>query len=213
MDDADLYAAAASDLLFNATGRQFVGLCELVVTTRDEHGLCIDGLESLAYRERRARPRSNEYDMGGAYPVRSITYVEIEGVVIDATTYHVEDYRWLVRHDDVAWPRVMTIALTFGTPPPPLGELAAKRLGCELALACNNDVQCKIPRNVQSVVRQGITYAMKDLVSLVTSGSSGIWEVDMLVTTYNPGRLTEQPGIVTPDTIRPWSTTTWSDGS
>jgi hypothetical protein len=155
----------------------------------------------------------------GGYPVTQIDEVKVDGDVLAEDLYRVDDYRWLVRLPDAdgtrpGWPCCQDLALasteegtfevtfTYGTPPPPAGVRAAAVLGCELALACEPEQasKCRIPRRVQSIVRQGVS--MELLIpefEFLKNGRTGLWEVDLFIFAANPAGLRRPMAVVSPD--------------
>lgn len=117
---ADQSAAAASDILYELSGRMFTGACGPVTirpvsrpTDGDfrgslgsmgyfsSWGSCGVGASSYGFGETGARSHygcSNPPEIElGVYPVTTITEVKIDGVVIPADEYLLADFRTLVR--------------------------------------------------------------------------------------------------------------------
>lgn len=158
--------AAATDVLYELSGRRWPGSCQDTVRPTLHSFLPGDWRWGDGARLR--------YGVGGdwswpgwcnwvpevylgAYPVTSIVQVVIDGAVVDPATYRVDDYQTLVRINNPTtgvndgWPccqdmgansavggdqGTFQVTFTYGTPPPQMGVRAAARLGCELALAC-----------------------------------------------------------------------------
>ena len=151
----------------------------------------------------------------GDSPITSITTVLIDGATVDPSMYHVQDWRWLVHHDGI-WPtcqnldlaptEVGTFEVTFvhGQPPPPEARKAAAALACQLAKAWRGDTDCQLNERVTSVSRDG--YSMQ-LVSpgdlFKPDGSTGVKEVDLFLSAWNPHRLQSRATISSPDLGRP----------
>lgn len=211
------FIQAASDLLYEMSGRQFPGECSQTIRPcarrRWRHqvdaappgwstgwGWCGCGGSSC--------------DCGGlysielgAYPIVSVDRVMVDGVELDPSRYRVDDWRTLVRLQDAdgsnpGWPRVQQLDLpdtaadtwsvefTWGRMPPPAGVTAAAVLACELALACDpeNQSKCRLPKTVTSVTREGITMVLSPSDFLDANGKTGLYEVDMFLRAYNPQR-------------------------
>jgi len=124
-------------------------------------------------------------------PVVEVTEVTIDGVVLAAGNYRLDNSRWLVRTDGEAWPAEQnldvdssavgswTVSYTQGVETPIGGQIAAGRLACELAKAHLGDKSCGLPQRVQSITRQGVTVgAMMDTFEDLKDGKTGIWEID-----------------------------------
>lgn len=128
-------------------------------------------------------------------PVGEITEVRIDGNVLNAVNYRVDNGQYLVRVDGACWPDCQdlskpptaegTFAVTYlnALPVTDLGKYAAGLLACEFAKGCTGG-KCRLPAGVTSITRQGITM---DLVTgTFPDGLTGIREVDTYVMLYNP---------------------------
>lgn len=241
---AALVAGAASEVCYALSGRRFTGACGPVtvrpvarpvdVDTRFAHrgipnGYMTAGMFGSAW----GQPYSaavNNYGTSrppevvlGAYPVIEIVEVKIDGVVIPANEYKLQDRRTLVRMRPSAgatpterygWPTnqvldlpdteqgTFSITYTFGVAPPQIGFLAAKTLGGQLLLnALGQDNS--LPRRVTSVSRGGISVVVADVEDFLKNGNSGVYEVDLFVATYNPSKAKIPPMVWSPDVGRP----------
>lgn len=138
-------------------------------------------------------------------PVYDITRVKVDGaVLLLGTDYRLDDWRLLVRLGGNEWPlcndlnladtEVGTWSVTYrlGQPVPELGKLAAGELVDEIskAMLCNSD--CKLPRYVQSLARQGVNFTFPDPAQLTQLGLMGLYWVDTFVNTTNPNRLRQR---------------------
>jgi len=82
---------------------------------------------------------------------------------------------------------------------PPAG---AARMVALLALEFYNGAtggECRLPRRVTNVQRQGVTISMVDPTEIFDSGATGITEVDLWVRSVNPYRLHEPARVWSPD--------------
>lgn len=156
----------------------------------------------------------------GHTPVRSIDQVVQDGLILAPTTYRLDDARWLVRIDGQTWPywqdwthdsapgaggdqsSTMQVKLTWGEDPPPDGIYAASTLAGELGLAAASTGECRLPRNVQSVTRQGTSMLMMDPSVLLANGLFGIPEIDQFVRSTNPHHLQQPATMTSPDIPR-----------
>lgn len=154
-------------------------------------------------------------------PVAAIVDVVVDGVAIvsdgePAGVVRVDNYRHVVREDGEAWPACVhmgdpapggwSITYLHGAPVPPAGAWAAGALACELAKACAGS-PCRLPRNVTSVVRQGVTVTRSDLDALVDAGRFGLYEVDLWVASAQPDVASHMLAPSTPDITPPrWQT-------
>lgn len=195
----------ASDVLFNITKRRWPGACSDTW-----------------------RPLGCNCGRHGGHPaaalklpvvkVRAITSVTIDGEVIDPSTYELRDGRYLWRklnadgQGDTLWPcwqdlhrgatdqDTFVVSYTYGQDPPPAMKRAAAILAWHLALSWTPgcEAECKLPANITSMTRGGITVTMPDPASLFTDGRTHIPEVDMLVASVNHGEAKQRPVVAVP---------------
>jgi hypothetical protein len=138
-------------------------------------------------------------------PVREIVQVTVDGEVLDPTTdYRLDDYRKLVRLGGELWPlcndlnkgitEVGTWSVTaiYGEPLPNLGKLAMGQLFCQI-IADLVGGECSLPDNVTDITRQGLSFTLDDVESLVQSGFTGLKYVDQFIQRYNPHKLAARP--------------------
>lgn len=137
-------------------------------------------------------------------PVHAVTEVTIDGDVLDASAYRVDNRALLVRQDGEDWPHrqrldrpagdedTWQVDYQRGIEVPDGGQLAAAVLACELAKAVRADKSCQLPQRVRSVTREGISTTILDAFDDITDGRTGIWLVDSWVASvrYAPKRAT-----------------------
>lgn len=166
---------AASELLFELSGRQFPGLCSQVVRP------CVTDScwgDLFAPAQVPAVPWAYGawgwgwgwgYDgSGGArcsckhisrallqgFPVQEITEVEISGVVIDSSEYRLDEYRWLTRLADVNgnpqfWPSCQNLARDLGEPGTWSVEYTFGQEVPALGVLAANQLACEVYRSCQ----------------------------------------------------------------
>lgn len=138
-----------------------------------------------------------ELDLLG--PVAEILQVKLDGVVLPATAYRVDNHRKLVALDpDLPWPKcqdlskpdteVGTFSVRYrrGQPVPQGGLWAAGLLACELLKACDADKDCALPANAQRIARQGVTVELTPVLVKADAFVTGIPEVDLWLQSVNP---------------------------
>ncbi|MBP5870839.1 hypothetical protein F3K24_27700 [Streptomyces sp. LBUM 1485] len=133
-------------------------------------------------------------------PVLRIVEVKIDGTPLVTGAYRVDNNRLLVRTDGGDWPRCNDLSLAdtevdtwsvtavYGEELPDGAALAMGQLACEIAKAADGG-DCKLPAGLQQLVRQGVTISYPDVGELFRQGRTGLYLVDMFVTTWNPNRL------------------------
>lgn len=202
-------AAAATAILFVKLGREFTGEC---TDTWRPCGLggcgCTDYGGCGCHRYPRLRLRH--------WPATEVTSVRIDGAVLPDTAYQLgtdNDYGYLLRTDGEAWPCCQDIAAdpatdpdTFeivygwGVAPPPGAGMQTQLLACELAKGWSTG-KCRLPRRVTSITRENLTVAVLDNFELFAEGLTGIPEVDLWVSTFNPSRTDRPPKVLNPDLL------------
>jgi hypothetical protein len=153
-------------------------------------------------------------------PVHEITEVRVDGQVLDAAAYAVHDHRLLVRTDGEVWPDcqdltaapdqpgAFTVTYLQGVEVPPGGRYAAGVYACELLKACTGG-QCRLPRRVQSLTREGVTLTFLDPMDFLDKGRTGIPEVDQWLAAVNPTGQRAPSQVYSPD-LPPPRTVTWT---
>lgn len=246
-------AFQASQTLYELSGRKFPGSCKKTVRPCGE---VICGFQVLS-RGHVIWPGDGWYDGGGwgwgaggwswpefngcgcapldrvllsGYPVTSIVNVKIDGVVVDPTTYRLDEFRYLTRvraaagDETVGWPscqmmdlpdtEVGTFSVTYfsGVDPPALGRGAAAQLACELYKSCTGMADCVLPPGTTRATRQGITVEKNAVLTWafqpIARGESrrgwatGLSLVDAFLNTYNPSALQRRPMVWSPDGVK-----------
>jgi len=214
----------ASDILFNLTKRRWSGECTETVrpcTGLDRFRWLPDG------RPWCGCSTWNTCGCGSfselllpRYPVVEVANVTIDGLAVDAARYRIDDGFKLVYLPDDAdptgrtgWPCCQIIDappteegtfqmdITWGEAPPIGGVMSAAILGCQLALGCQPETigQCRLPKRVTAITRQGITVAaVLDPLELFAKGLTGLPEVDLWVQSENLGQASRGASIFMP---------------
>lgn len=143
--------------------------------------------------------------------VQSVDVVTIAGVIVDASAYRLDEHRFLVRTDGGVWPccqdlskpateeGTWSVDVTFGKLIPDSGKYAAKILACELIAAEYDPDNCRLPFNVASAVRQGISYDFLTPELFLENGRTGLRQVDMFLSAANPKNLRRRGRVWSPD--------------
>jgi hypothetical protein len=137
-------------------------------------------------------------------PVSSIVQIKVDGAPLVSGAYMLYDYRTLIRTDGNSWPLcndlsqpdtavgTWSVTMTTGTPVPVLGQMAVGELALQLALACVDADECKLPSTAQQIVRQGVTLTMLDPNLVFADGKIGLYRCDLFISTFNPGGISER---------------------
>jgi len=157
------------------------------------------------------------------YPTCSIQEILIDGVVIPSTEYTITNFNKLIRTKaNGCWPScndlslptsepgTWSIQLTWGRPLPELVRLAAAEFACNLIKKCVGK-PCDLPQRLSSISRQGMNATFLDPMEFLKDGMTGIFLVDLAISTYNPQRLYKKPWVGSPDSLNKWSITTWDN--
>lgn len=216
--DIDLCAQVATEILWALSGRRFgfVVIPARPVRAGRRYGFpgywSDNGVGGLVPQVEVAG-RPNEVELPG--PIAEVLSVIVDGVELDPTAYHVDDWQILVRDDGNPWPRCPDVdaaadaAGSFiviyrrGRPIPPAGLRAAAILACELAKAWADDGSCRLPMRLRTIARQGVTINLVDPNALLEKGRTGLWEVDLWLQAVNPSGLRSAPKVYRADARRP----------
>ena len=135
-------------------------------------------------------------------PVYDVTEVKVDGLVLATSAYRLDNHRFLVRVDGHMWPLCQdlnaadtqsgtwSVTARYGEPVPVLGRQAIGELAAELVRACLGE-DCRLPSNVVSLARQGVTISYPEVQEFVERGVFG----GLFIQTFNPKRLTARPAV------------------
>lgn len=221
---------AASEVAWTLTGRQF-GTCDVVVrpcfARKGEFSFlswtpgfiawpylqsgewfnywpCSDGCSCHSYCE-----------VLLPNPVCAVTQVRVDGVVLASSEYVIKNNRTLVRVGDECWPRcndltlpatavgTWDVAVTYGRLVPEIVQVGTAELACQLLKACLKQ-PCDLPQKVRNVARQGTTLSFDSVQDFLEKGKTGIYSLDLAITSYNPNGLARRAGVWSPD-VENWS--------
>lgn len=138
-------------------------------------------------------------------PVAEVVQVKIDGVVVSGSDYRLDNDRLLVLLNG-EWPHCNDLALPdtevgtwsitarYGDDVPEGGKWAVGELACELMKALAGE-DCRLPRNVTQLVRQGVTIDFPPVAELMARGQTGLYLVDQFIATWNPNGLRRRSGV------------------
>ena len=132
--------------------------------------------------------------------VLAVTVVNARGdeTVLDPANYRV-DSMFRIRIDGgVALPAptyfggrcrtAIQVEYVYGAPPPAPLANAIAYYADQLELAASGSTECKLPKRVTSIARQGINMTILDPQDFLDKGRTGLPEVDTMLAVYNPGK-------------------------
>jgi hypothetical protein len=142
-----------------------------------------------------ACPQISEVDLPG--PVNSITEIRLDGQVMSSGSYKLYDGTHVIRTDGRSWPTCQNLAAddtavgtwsikaAYGRDVPVSGQFGAGEFACQYLRALDGD-DCRLPRNVVSLIRQGVTIQLPMITDLLKDGKTGLPLVDYFLGAYNP---------------------------
>lgn len=153
------------------------------------------------------------------YPVVSIIEVKIDGAILDPSRYTILDRAYLAltpqpgdarqgwpccqRLDlDVDQAGTWQVTYRWGSGPPVGGRMSAAMLGCELYKAFKPSAgdECRLPKRVTTITRQGITMAVLDAtLDIFRQGGTGIPEVDLWLGSLAAGKRDRGSAVLVPE--------------
>lgn len=228
LEELEIWVQVATDLLHVLSGQQFTGACTKTIRPCEVVCRCschaagwptwaLDPLWSWYSLTSGPRCCPPQIDLGGK--VASITSVRVDGEMLASSAYRLDEGRWLVRLADEdgnneGWPCCQRLDLpatedcTFEvayrteSDVPEAGVRAAADFACELAKACNPAAgDCRLPKRVQTITRQGVTMALLDPQDFLDKGRTGLYLVDLFLAAVNPEGFRSPPRVLSPDIV------------
>lgn len=152
-----------------------------------------------------------EVALSGPTTKADVSSVKINGDTVDPDAYQVHNGYLLVRVDGTCWPtcnnpgqEVAGFEVTYqrGLAIPTAVQSAYEVLACEYAKACADRSGCRLPSRLRSLTRQGVEVEVEPAAVATGIGrdwSTGIDEVDRVISAVNPHRRAERPVVYSPD--------------
>lgn len=136
-----------------------------------------------------------------AADLTAVTAVVVDGEPFDGWQL---DGHTLSRVDGQGWPvcgERTQVDYLFGRPAPAGGREACVELAVELArsVAAEPDRPCQLPRRLQSVTRQGLTFAALDDLDFLDKGLTGMYGIDLWIRAVNPHGRPQAGSVWSPD--------------
>jgi hypothetical protein len=213
---------AATELLWRLTAGRYGECSELVRPCRMDCGNPPPAFDRLGGRRITitcgcAGPcgcGGQVYEVSLPGPVIQVDAVKVDGVLLLASAYRVDDGKRLVRVDGKPWPACQrldladseqgtwSVAYTRGRPVPAGGMRAAAALSVEIWKACSGDKSCRLPQRVQQIVREGVTMTLLDPLEYLDKARTGLVDVDLWLAAVNPHGQRSPSNVWTPDVQR-----------
>jgi hypothetical protein len=138
-------------------------------------------------------------------PVHDITTVTLGGEVLDPSGYTVENN--VLYRAGGRWPRqdlskpldengTWSVTYRRGIELPQGVPQYTGILTKEILLALADNAKCRLPRRVETVSRQGVSYKAYDPTVLYANGKTGLAEVDLWLAAINPHALMAAPTVL-----------------
>ena len=236
--------AFGTEIVWALSGRQF-GVCPVTVRpcarcvgpTYRTYGVWLDGYSNGA-----VSPAWWPYvDSGGVWrncggcqgacscepaqqvwlpgPVRSITEVRVNNVVVNPANYRLDFANglfWLVGQNGQQWPECQdfnnpasstsnTFVVTYagdGVEVPTGGLLAAAALACEYGKLCTG-VECALSAAATAITRDGVSYEILTASDLISKGFTPLPNVNQWIYSVTPYGNPERPRVWSPDDDMP----------
>jgi len=143
-------------------------------------------------------------------PVHTVTEVRVDGSPLVSGAYRVDDNRQLVRVDGLTWPvsnnlsfsdtaaGTWSVTAQYGESVPGGGADAMGEVACEYIRAAAGE-DCRLPRGVTQLARQGVTITMPDLGDMLDKGRTGLRLADLFIAAWNPGHLRQRARVYSVD--------------
>lgn len=146
-------------------------------------------------------------------PATRVDEVRVDGEVVDPANYFLHDAHLIWSGEapcpfrttqDLGKPdtEVGTLSITYlnSYPIDALGQCAAASLALEFAKSFAGSNKCRLPSNVRSINRQGVS--MELVVGAFPDGNTGLREVDSYIALWNPNHLVSDARVWSPDMAR-----------
>lgn len=133
-------------------------------------------------------------------PVIEVTAVRVGGSDLDPSAYVVYDHSFIAAPNK-CWATCddIEVRYSYGTGPPPLGQIAAAALADQYILAMADDDECALPQRVTQISRQGMSWTLLDPQDFLDKGRTGIYQVDLFLATVNPDGARLRARVFSPD--------------
>lgn len=151
--------------------------------------------------------------------VSRIVQVKVDGAPLATGAYRVDNNRLLVRTDGGEWPAcndlskadtqvgTWSVTAAYGQDVPDSARMAMGELVCEIVKAGSGQ-DCRLPPGVIQLARQGVTIQYPDIGQLLKDGRTGLYLVDLFLSSENPNGLQQRARFYSVDRPGPRRTDT-----
>lgn len=141
----------------------------------------------------------------------SIGSVKIDGATLAPSKYRIDNFKTLVRTDGQMWPvsqdmsqpstavGTFEVTFTYGHSIPVDAKSCAARLAYEFCKAYRGADNCLLPERIQSFNRAGVSAVVIDPMKFFDDGKTGIYEIDLWLSSVNPTGRRQSAAIASPD--------------
>lgn len=200
----------ATEQLYLLSGRQYAGECTSTVlldAPPRDGGDCWPVWRPVAgwpITTTPVRPVREGYVVV-SLPDPPVTSVDEVVIGSDPVAYQVQLPAGLVWLDDGRpWPTDGTAALTYrhGIAPPTGGVQSAITLAMELGKARTDPGNCKLPKRITNLQREGVTVSLLDAGEHLDEWRTGLLDVDGWLRSVNPHKISRRASAWSPDRPR-----------
>lgn len=137
-------------------------------------------------------------------PILSVEMVHRGDQEIPLSEVMIYDSSYITAGNGRCWQTCddLEVTYTYGAPPPALGKIAARALADQYVLAMDGSDDCTLPQRITQISRQGESWTLLDPQTFLEKGRTGIYQVDLFLTTVNPDGARLRSRVFSPDTLR-----------
>lgn len=209
---ADEACAAASHILWALSGRKYSGTHNVVEFYDARGGL--GDISRLQYANALLPLSPNVVTCTNCgfphrlrlrhQPVQRILSVELNGTLLTPSDFALLDNATL------GFPISLTtcaatcarVSYIWGVNPPAGGKAAAAILAQQLLYAWTGSDECRLPKRVTNITRQGVSWTILDPQDFLNDGRTGIFEIDLFLKAVNPDKARRPARVFSPDLPR-----------
>lgn len=212
---ADEAIAAASHILWALSGRKYSGTNSIVEFYDARQGI-VGALSGRGSVQAQAVLQTAPGDVvcldcGFPHkmrlrhqPVQRVLSVEINGTLVSP-----EDYA-LINRSSLGFPlsrmacgaSCVRVSYIWGVNPPAGGKAACVELATQFLLAWDGSDECRFPKRVTNVTRQGVSWTILDPQDFLDDGRTGIYTIDLFLKATNPDKARRPARVFSPDLPR-----------